>query len=53
MVGPLLVAALIDGEAYTTAFTTIAVIAFAAIALPLITRPPGVPRTESAPATAR
>jgi OFA family oxalate/formate antiporter-like MFS transporter len=42
VVGPLLVASLIDGESYTVAFTTIAIMAFAAIALPLVTRPPGV-----------
>jgi OFA family oxalate/formate antiporter-like MFS transporter len=41
VVGPLLVAALIEGDAYTTAFTTIGVIALAAIVLPLIARPPG------------
>jgi OFA family oxalate/formate antiporter-like MFS transporter len=40
VVGPLLVAALASGKAYTTAFTTIAVMALVAIILPLITRPP-------------
>lgn len=44
--GPLVVAYLMDGEAYTTAFTTIAVIAFAALVLPLIARPPGTPRSR-------
>lgn len=49
ILGPLLVAALIEGKAYTTAFTTIAVIAFASIILPLITRAPGV-RPAAGPA---
>jgi OFA family oxalate/formate antiporter-like MFS transporter len=40
VLGPLLTAALIDGKVYTTAFTTIAVIAIVAMALPLVTRPP-------------
>jgi MFS transporter, OFA family, oxalate/formate antiporter len=44
VVGPLLVATLIEGDAYTAAFTTIAVLAFAAIVLPLVTRPPGMGR---------
>jgi MFS transporter, OFA family, oxalate/formate antiporter len=44
VVGPLLVAALIEGDAYTTAFTTIAVLALASIVLPLVTRPPGMGR---------
>lgn len=38
--GPLLVAGLISGDNYTTAFTTIGVIALAAIILPLVTRAP-------------
>jgi OFA family oxalate/formate antiporter-like MFS transporter len=46
IVGPLLVASLINGKSYTTAFTTIAIIALAAILLPLITRVPGTHRTE-------
>lgn len=50
VLGPLLVANLIEGKAYTTAFTTIAVIALAAIVLPLITRPPGVRPTAPAAA---
>jgi OFA family oxalate/formate antiporter-like MFS transporter len=40
VLGPLLTAALIDGEVYTTAFTVIGIIALAALVLPLITRPP-------------
>jgi MFS transporter, OFA family, oxalate/formate antiporter len=44
VVGPLLAAALIEGDAYTTAFTTIAVLAFVSIVLPLVTRPPGMGR---------
>ncbi|MBO0867773.1 MAG: OFA family MFS transporter [Micromonosporaceae bacterium] len=42
VIGPLLVAGLINGKVYTTAFTTIAVIALVAIALPLVTRVPGI-----------
>ena len=38
VIGPLLVASLGNGKAYTVAFTTIAVLSFAAIVLPLITR---------------
>jgi OFA family oxalate/formate antiporter-like MFS transporter len=50
VVGPLLVAALISGSAYTTAFTTIAVIALVAIVLPVVTRRPGDRRaTEPTP----
>jgi OFA family oxalate/formate antiporter-like MFS transporter len=41
VVGPLLVANLIKGTAYNTAFTTIAVGMLAALLLPLVTRPPG------------
>jgi OFA family oxalate/formate antiporter-like MFS transporter len=48
VLGPLLTAALIDGKVYTTAFTTIAVIAIVGMALPLITRPP----RQNAPAAA-
>lgn len=40
VLGPLLVAALISGTQYTLAFTTIGILALAAIVLPLITRPP-------------
>jgi len=40
VIGPLLVARLINGASYTTAFTTIGVIAIISMALPLITRPP-------------
>jgi OFA family oxalate/formate antiporter-like MFS transporter len=43
VVGPLVVARLAEGGAYTRAYTTIAVIAFAALVLPLITR---LPRTR-------
>lgn len=39
VVGPQIVAALQDGNSYTAAFTVIAVLALAAMALPLITRP--------------
>jgi OFA family oxalate/formate antiporter-like MFS transporter len=39
VVGPLLVASLINGNNYTTAFTTVGVIALAGMALPLLTRP--------------
>jgi OFA family oxalate/formate antiporter-like MFS transporter len=40
VVGPLLAAALISGDSYTTAFTVIGIIALVAIALPVVTRPP-------------
>ncbi|WP_219463625.1 L-lactate MFS transporter [Nonomuraea rhizosphaerae] len=40
IVGPLLAAALISGDNYTTAFTVIGVMALVAIVLPLVTRPP-------------
>jgi OFA family oxalate/formate antiporter-like MFS transporter len=40
VVGPLLAAALISGDNYTTAFTVIGVMSLVAIALPLVTRPP-------------
>ncbi|GIH20870.1 L-lactate MFS transporter [Rugosimonospora africana] len=46
VVGPLLVAGLIDGKVYTAAFTTIGIIALVAIVLPLLTRRPAV-RTPS------
>jgi MFS transporter, OFA family, oxalate/formate antiporter len=53
VVGPLLVAGLISGDNYTTAFTTIGVIALAAMVLPLFTRPPReVVRQQDAAATA-
>jgi OFA family oxalate/formate antiporter-like MFS transporter len=39
VVGPLLVAALINGKSYTTAFTTIGIIAAVALVLPLMIRP--------------
>lgn len=42
VVGPLLVARLIHGKSYTTAFTVIGVMALVATALPLVTRPPRV-----------
>jgi OFA family oxalate/formate antiporter-like MFS transporter len=45
IVGPLLAAALISGDNYTTAFTVIGIMALVAIALPLVTRPP---KTEQA-----
>ncbi|MPZ19292.1 MAG: MFS transporter [Luteitalea sp.] len=40
VVGPLLVAELISGKQYTSAFTTIGVMALAAVMLPLLTRRP-------------
>jgi OFA family oxalate/formate antiporter-like MFS transporter len=43
VLGPQIVATLSSGKAYTRAFTTIAVIAFAALILPLITK---IPRTR-------
>ncbi|HEY1571973.1 MAG TPA: OFA family MFS transporter [Pseudonocardiaceae bacterium] len=39
VVGPLLVAALIDGTSYTLAFTTIGIIAAVALILPIVTKP--------------
>lgn len=49
VVGPLLVAALIDGTSYTLAFTTIAIIAAVALVLPIVTKPRSeVPTTETA-----
>lgn len=54
IVGPLLVAALIDGTSYTLAFTTIAIIALVAMVLPLVTKPRSeVPTTEVTAAKAR
>ena len=55
VVGPLIVASLIgDEKAYTRAYTTIAVIALVAIALPLITRlPKDRTAVAAAPADAR
>ena len=45
VVGPLIAAALIGGEKdYTTAYTTIGIIALVAIVLPLVTR---LPRTRT------
>ncbi|MEN3360865.1 MAG: transporter, family, oxalate/formate antiporter [Mycobacteriales bacterium] len=52
VLGPLLVAALINGKVYTTAFTVIAIIALAALVLPLITRPPRERLTTPEPAAA-
>jgi MFS transporter, OFA family, oxalate/formate antiporter len=49
VVGPLLVANLINGKSYTVAFTTIGLLALVSIVLPVITRPAG----ERAAATAR
>jgi OFA family oxalate/formate antiporter-like MFS transporter len=51
VVGPLLVANLINGKSYTAAFTTIGVLALVAVVLPLITRPPGVSVETPTPAT--
>jgi MFS transporter, OFA family, oxalate/formate antiporter len=50
VLGPLLVAALIDGKVYTTAFTVMAVIALVALVLPLITRPPAEQEPTAQPA---
>jgi OFA family oxalate/formate antiporter-like MFS transporter len=50
VVGPLLVANLINGKSYTVAFTTIGILALASVALPLVTRPPGVRATTTTPA---
>jgi OFA family oxalate/formate antiporter-like MFS transporter len=47
VVGPLLVAALIDGTSYTLAFTTIGIIAAVALILPLLTRPRNEARAAS------
>jgi OFA family oxalate/formate antiporter-like MFS transporter len=52
VLGPLLVAALINGKVYTTAFTVIAIIALAALVLPLITRPPRERLSTPEPAAA-
>jgi OFA family oxalate/formate antiporter-like MFS transporter len=49
VVGPLLVAGLINGKVYTTAFTTVGVIALVAIALPLVTRRPAVRAASTVP----
>jgi OFA family oxalate/formate antiporter-like MFS transporter len=46
--GPLLVAWLITGDQYTTAFTTVGIIALAGMVLPLLTRPRAT--REEAPA---
>lgn len=40
VIGPLVVAELIDGDSYTTAFTTIGIMALVALVLPLLTKPP-------------
>jgi OFA family oxalate/formate antiporter-like MFS transporter len=53
--GPLLVAALVNGKDYTTAFTVVGIIGLAAMILPLLTRAPGFtgkPATAPAPAPA-
>ncbi|HKT05185.1 MAG TPA: OFA family MFS transporter [Rugosimonospora sp.] len=50
VVGPLLVANLINGKSYTAAFTTIGVLALIAVALPLVTRPAGVVPAAAVPA---
>jgi OFA family oxalate/formate antiporter-like MFS transporter len=53
VVGPLLVAALINGKSYTVAFTTIGIIAAVALVLPVVTKPRNeVPATEAADAKA-
>jgi OFA family oxalate/formate antiporter-like MFS transporter len=49
VVGPLLVAHLINGKNYNTAFTTVAVIALVAIVLPLVTRRLGTAARTAAP----
>ncbi|MEV1247193.1 OFA family MFS transporter [Nonomuraea sp. NPDC050022] len=48
IVGPLLAAALISGDNYTTAFTVIGIIALVALVLPLVTRPPKAERVVTA-----
>ena len=45
VLGPQLVAGLVNGDSYTTAFTVIALVALAATVLPLITRPAGAGTT--------
>jgi OFA family oxalate/formate antiporter-like MFS transporter len=54
--GPLLVAWLITGDDYTTAFTTVGIIALAGMVLPLLTRPRATreeaPAVPAAPAAA-
>ena len=52
VVGPQIAAALISGKNYTMAFTTIGVIALAAMILPLVTRPPGEEVEAGAPTPA-
>ncbi|GLW66177.1 hypothetical protein Arub01_44210 [Actinomadura rubrobrunea] len=53
VIGPLLVARLISGDDYTTAFTTVGVMALAAMVLPRVTRAPGRSAgTAAEPATA-
>lgn len=39
VLGPQLVAALVDGNSYTTAFTVIAIVALVSMVLPLVTKP--------------
>jgi MFS transporter, OFA family, oxalate/formate antiporter len=48
VVGPQIVAKLADGDSYTTAFTTIGIIAIVAMALPLVTRAPRAEEPEAA-----
>jgi OFA family oxalate/formate antiporter-like MFS transporter len=47
VIGPQIVATLSHGKAYTRAFTTIAVIALAALVLPLVTKPPRTRQSET------
>lgn len=48
VVGPQIVAKLADGDSYTTAFTTIGIIAIVAMVLPLVTRAPRAEEPEAA-----
>jgi len=52
VIGPLLVANLVSGDDYGTAFTTIGVIALISVALPFLTRPPRVGEALPTPSTA-
>jgi OFA family oxalate/formate antiporter-like MFS transporter len=52
VVGPQIAAALISGKSYTTAFTTIGVMALASMILPLVTHPPGEEFEAGAPTPA-
>lgn len=47
VVGPQVVAALVDGDSYTTAFTVIAILALVSMVLPLLTRPARAAKTAA------